>query len=473
MPQGSYALTSSSSEIPFIAWTFTNLVHSSEDSRRPSEKFAKHEAARRQYLRTENVLVEWQRTQENLPLLQEAAERDDMYSIQAASGSKNELIQATSRKSSALVKSQNNSLAVIEAAAAAATGSESDKRALVLRNTKEWLEMLLEDWTVLSQEPLNGREAADTAWRRAPPSEERRISRRPRSTDGSKNIESLSAAEIERGLDNTGERNRRFIPETARRREQRRPSEWQGDFPKKQTRAPANDFYEPSNQQAFPSSEKREFQSDGIASGESGTRLGGSGGPAKMKYNRRDVNRQRDAPSRYQHVDDDIGDRGLQATSSRSLPHREQSSQSKGRPRRPAIDSRATRVDPLQPASFDLFSTSAANPDIFNFLDPTQRTQRESEIPIIDWTDIPDPGPLPDVIPVNRRRALIQPVKAINGRYFFECPEENCDRIGEQAFLNWQDLEGHLDLYHAVRFFTNDGRPIADERHGSSLRHFG
>ena len=369
MPRGNYALTSSSSEIPFIAWTFTNLVHSSEDSRRPSEKFAEREAARRQYLRAENVLVEWQRTQESLPLLQEAAERDDLYSIQAASGSKNKPIPTTSRGSSALVKSQNNSLAVIEAAVAAATGSESDKRALVLRNTEEWLEMLLDDWTLLSREPLNGREAADIAWRTAPSPEERRISRRSRSTDRSKNLEPRSAAEIERGLDNTGERHRRVIPEPASRRKQRRPPERQAEFPRRRSRASASNDYEPSTQEAFPSSQKQEFQSNGIASGEPATRSGGFGGTTKMSSNERDTNQRRDPPSKYQHVDDDIGgvdDPYLPATTSPSLPRRERPSQSKGHPRRPAIEPRATRVEPLLAPSFDLDNKPAVVPHVSN-----------------------------------------------------------------------------------------------------------
>jgi hypothetical protein len=51
-----------------------------------------------------------------------------------------------------LVKNQETTLAVIEAAAAAAFDSKHEKRALILRNTDNWLNQLLGEWTMLSGE---------------------------------------------------------------------------------------------------------------------------------------------------------------------------------------------------------------------------------------------------------------------------------------------------------------------------------
>jgi len=50
------------------------------------------------------------------------------------------------------MKNQGTTLAVIEAVAADAFGSKSEKRALILRNTDNWLNQLLSEWTVLSGE---------------------------------------------------------------------------------------------------------------------------------------------------------------------------------------------------------------------------------------------------------------------------------------------------------------------------------
>ena len=45
----------------------------------------KQETAHRQFLRAENVIVEWQRANEKLPSLQEASEREDQLQMQAGS----------------------------------------------------------------------------------------------------------------------------------------------------------------------------------------------------------------------------------------------------------------------------------------------------------------------------------------------------------------------------------------------------
>jgi hypothetical protein len=87
-----------------------------------------------------------------LPALQEAAEKDDIMSIQARPGSTVPHESPKLRTSSALMKNQETTLAVIQAATASASGSKSEKRALVLRNTDNWLNQLLSEWTVLLDE---------------------------------------------------------------------------------------------------------------------------------------------------------------------------------------------------------------------------------------------------------------------------------------------------------------------------------
>jgi len=57
-----------------------------------------------------------------------------------------------SEETRSLIKVQGNTLAVIEAATVGVAKSESEKRALVLQNTRNWLEQLLDEWTVLAQE---------------------------------------------------------------------------------------------------------------------------------------------------------------------------------------------------------------------------------------------------------------------------------------------------------------------------------
>lgn len=148
MLQGSFELTSASSLNFSPKCRLTNGLR--EDIRKPKEKKHKHRAIKRQRLRTENVIVEWQRAQEMLPALQEAAEKDDIRSIEVQPGSTVPHESPKLRSSSALTKNQETILAVIEAAAASMPGSESEKRALVLRNTDTWLNQLLSEWTVLS-----------------------------------------------------------------------------------------------------------------------------------------------------------------------------------------------------------------------------------------------------------------------------------------------------------------------------------
>ena len=265
----------------FLGRTLADLQRFREDTRRPSEKFKKREAARRQYLRAENVLVEWQRTQESLPLLQEAAERDDLYSVQAASGSKNELVLATSSKSYALVKSQSSSLAIIEAATAAATGSKSDKRALVLRNTKEWLEMLIDDWTVLPQQPLTGGGDSETAWRAAPPSTERRVSLRSRSSDLRGDNAYISTDEIQQRLNTSQAQLGRAEAQPEDPRGQRAPTGRRGHSPPRRGEAAAHRNHNGGGQGRVHVSTKRVNRYDTAAHRELSSNLAGFGGSKK------------------------------------------------------------------------------------------------------------------------------------------------------------------------------------------------
>jgi hypothetical protein len=108
-----------------------------EDIRKPEQKIQKHDAVRRQYLRAENGIFEWQRTQERLPALQEAAEKDDMRSIQAGPGPGDTQGSSTLKNPGTLIKSQEITLSVIEAATANLIDSSSGERALVLQKTSE------------------------------------------------------------------------------------------------------------------------------------------------------------------------------------------------------------------------------------------------------------------------------------------------------------------------------------------------
>ena len=76
--------------------------------------------------------------------------------IQAGSAPTNAKEPITSEETRSLIKVQGNTLAVIEAATVDVARSESEKRALVLQNTTNWLEQLLDEWTVLAQEQEMG-----------------------------------------------------------------------------------------------------------------------------------------------------------------------------------------------------------------------------------------------------------------------------------------------------------------------------
>lgn len=76
--------------------------------------------------------------------------------IQAGSAPTDVKEPITSEETRSLVKVQGNTLAVIEAATVGVARSESEKRALVLQNTTNWLEQLLDEWTVLAQEQEMG-----------------------------------------------------------------------------------------------------------------------------------------------------------------------------------------------------------------------------------------------------------------------------------------------------------------------------
>jgi hypothetical protein len=113
--------------------------------RKPELKTEKRDAVYRQYLRAQNRIFEWHRTQERLPGLQKAAEMDDIQSIQAGPGLGDVQGSSTSKTSSASIKSQDTTLAVIEAATASLGNSHSGRMTLVLQKTSEWLEQLIEE----------------------------------------------------------------------------------------------------------------------------------------------------------------------------------------------------------------------------------------------------------------------------------------------------------------------------------------
>ena len=120
------------------------------------ERQKKQETAHRQFLRAENVIVEWQRANEKLPSLREASEREDQLQIQAGSAPPEAKEPLPSEEARSLIKVQGNTLAVIEAATVDIGRSGSEKRALVLQRTASWLEQLLGEWTVLAQEQETG-----------------------------------------------------------------------------------------------------------------------------------------------------------------------------------------------------------------------------------------------------------------------------------------------------------------------------
>ena len=83
-----------------------------------------------------------------MPILQEAAEKDDQQSLPSDPTSSKSEAGPSSRTSAALIKVQDNTLAVIQAATASANASTSERRALVLHNTANWVDDLLHEWTV-------------------------------------------------------------------------------------------------------------------------------------------------------------------------------------------------------------------------------------------------------------------------------------------------------------------------------------
>lgn len=72
--------------------------------------------------------------------------------IQAGSAPTDAKEPLESEEERSLVKTPGNTLAVIKAAIIDVTGSEAEKRALVLQNTDNWVEQLLDEWTLLDVE---------------------------------------------------------------------------------------------------------------------------------------------------------------------------------------------------------------------------------------------------------------------------------------------------------------------------------
>ena len=121
---------------------------------KPKLKTEKRDAVHRQHLRAQNRIFEGHRTQERLSALQKAAETDDIQSIQAGPGLGDVQGLSTSKTSSASVRGRGATLAVIQAATASLDNSHSGRMTLVLQKTSEWLEQLIEEWTVLPQETI-------------------------------------------------------------------------------------------------------------------------------------------------------------------------------------------------------------------------------------------------------------------------------------------------------------------------------
>jgi len=84
--------------------------------------------------------------------LREASEHEDRLQIQAGSAPTDAKKPLESEEERSLVRIPGNTLAIIEAATIAVTGSEVEKRALVLQNTANWVEQLLDEWTLLDVE---------------------------------------------------------------------------------------------------------------------------------------------------------------------------------------------------------------------------------------------------------------------------------------------------------------------------------
>lgn len=102
-------------------------------------------------MRTRHAIIERHLAQEQLPLLLEAAEREEMLSIKPAT-SPYTSSKVVGNLAGPMVKVQEATLALIDASAAAMKGSDIEKRALVLQKTARWLQQLLETWTVLPED---------------------------------------------------------------------------------------------------------------------------------------------------------------------------------------------------------------------------------------------------------------------------------------------------------------------------------
>jgi hypothetical protein len=102
-------------------------------------------------MRTRHAIIERHLAQEQLPLLREAAEREEMLSIKPTT-SPYTSSKIVGNPAGPMVKVQEATLALIDASAAAVEGSGIEKRALVLQKTARWLQQLLETWTVLPED---------------------------------------------------------------------------------------------------------------------------------------------------------------------------------------------------------------------------------------------------------------------------------------------------------------------------------
>ena len=102
-------------------------------------------------MRTRHAIIERHLAQEQLPLLLEAAEREEMLSIKPAT-SPYISSKVVGNPAGPMVKVKEATLALIDASAAAVKGSDTEKRALFLQKAARWLQQLLETWTVLPED---------------------------------------------------------------------------------------------------------------------------------------------------------------------------------------------------------------------------------------------------------------------------------------------------------------------------------
>jgi hypothetical protein len=126
----------------------SKLISFREDFCKTDEK---RDAIHSQCMRTRHAIIERHLAQEQLPLLREAAEREEMLSIEPAT-SPYTSSKAFGNSAGPMVKVREATLALIDASAAAVKGSGTEKRAIVLQKTARWLQHLLETWTVLPED---------------------------------------------------------------------------------------------------------------------------------------------------------------------------------------------------------------------------------------------------------------------------------------------------------------------------------